>query len=332
MIQRFKMYHWNIVFPMKTSKALLFKLLMVPLVLGMNTANAQTPADAEMMPTGDLCFFLGYDYGSFDEYWEGSKLRTNATIATVERRTVMPMLAVGVFKNANLYVGVPHVSTRSTEPNGGKFAGVNGFQDLGISLKYQALRKKMAGGELMLLGSTGFSTPATNYLADYMPYSLGVGAPEFFLRSIAQYKLNNNLYFRASAAHMWRGYAKTERDYYYSNGSRYSNYMDVPNAWNFEGVIGFRAFDNTLRLEAIYGGQRSTSGDDIRPYYAPKPTNKVNFDRWGLFAQYYFKNIDGLGVLAYHNRVFDGLNTGKINNTGVGVSYQFNFKKNTNVQ
>src|SRR5690606_35650613 len=81
MIQRFKMYHWNIVFPMKTSKALLFKFLIVPLVLGMNDANAQTPADAEMMPTGDLCFFLGYDYGSFDEYWEGSKLRTNATIA-----------------------------------------------------------------------------------------------------------------------------------------------------------------------------------------------------------------------------------------------------------
>src|SRR5690606_17216562 len=129
-------------------------------------------------------------------------------IATVERRTIMPVIAFGIFKNANLYVGVPHVSTKSTEPNGGKFAGVDGFQDFGVSLKYQALRKKMSGGELMLFASTGYSTPATNYLADYMPYSLGLGAPEFFLRGIVQHKFNNNLYVRTSAAHIWKGYAE----------------------------------------------------------------------------------------------------------------------------
>lgn len=306
---------------------------MLPLLLAMyNSSNAQTPSDAEMMPLHDICFFLGYDYGSFDQYWEGSKLRSNATIATLERKTISPVIAFGLFKNANLYVGVPHVSTRSTGENGGKYAGVDGFQDLGIALKYQALRKKMSSGELFLLTSAGFSTPASNYLADYMPYSLGLGAPEFFLRGIVQHKWNNNFYVRASVAHTWRGYAETERDYYYSNGSRYSTYMDVPNAWNFEGAIGLKALDNALRIELLYAGQRSTSGDDIRAYYAPKPTNKVNFDRWGLFAQYYFKNIEGLGVIAYHNRVFEGLNAAKINNTGVGVSYQFNFKNTNNVQ
>src|SRR5690606_21209556 len=218
---------------------------------------------------------------------------------------------------------VPHVSTKSTGPNGGKFAGVEGFQDLGISLKYQFLRKKMPGGELSLLSSVGYSTPASNYLADYMPYSLGLGAPELFVRVIMEHKWNNNMYFRTSIAHLWRGYAKAERDYYYSDGSRYSNYMDVPNAWSFDGVIGWRLLGNSLKLELIYAAQRSTSGDNIRAYNAPQPTNRVDFDRWGLFAQYYFKNIKGLGVQAYHNRVFDGMNTGKINNTGFGVTYQF---------
>src|SRR5690606_18668395 len=121
-------------------------------------------------------------------------------------------------------------------------------------------------------------------------------------------------------------------DYYYSNGSRYSNYMDVPHAWSYEGVLGFRALDNKLRLELMYAGQTSTSGDDIRAYNAPQPTNKVNFDRVGLFAQYFFNEVGGLGILAYHHQVVNGLNTGKLTNTGVGITYQFNFKKKENVQ
>ena len=108
--------------------------------------------------------------------------------------------------------------------------------------------------------------------------------------------------------------------------------MDVPNAWSYEGAVGFKMLSNSLKLELTYGAQRSTSGDDIRAYFAAKPTNKVNFDRLGLSAHYFFKDIKGLGVLAYHNRVFDGMNTGKINNTGFGVTYQFNFKNNNHVQ
>lgn len=328
-----KMFHriGTMHYLMKISKAFSKSLLIIPLISTFNT-HAQTPNDAEMMPVGDICFLLSYDYGSFDEYWEGSKLRENATIATVERKTVLPMVAVGVLKNVNLYVSLPHVSTRSTEPNGGKFAGVKGFQDLGISLKYRALRKEMLGGELLLLSSAGYSTPASTYLADYIPYSLGLGTKEFFLRGVVEHRLNNGLHFRGSVAHLWRGYAKAERDYYYSDGSRYSHYMDVPNAWSYEGAIGFKTLGNALKLELIYAAQRSTSGDNIRAYNAAQPTNKVNFDRWGVFAQYSFKNIKGLGVLAYHNRVFDGMNFGKINNTGLGVTYQFNFKKNNDVQ
>src|SRR5690606_932760 len=245
----FKMHHWvdMLHFPMKTSNILFRELLMILLLFTFYNANAQTPNDAEMMPLGDICFLLSYDYGSFDEYWEGSKLRENATIATVERKTVLPMVAVGVLKNVNLYVSLPHVSTGSTEPNGGKFAGVKGFQDLGLSLKYRAFRKEMLGGELLLLSSAGYSTHASTYLAEYIPYSLGLGAKELFLRGVVEHRLNNGLHFRGNVAHLWRGYAKAERDYYYSDGSRYSHYMDVPNAWSYEGAIGFKTLGNALK-------------------------------------------------------------------------------------
>lgn len=313
-------------------KLILLSNVMLALLSFLNTYG-QTPNDALMMPKGDICILLNYDFGSFDEYWEGSTLRKNATIATIERNTILPMAAIGIFDNLNFYVGVPHVSTKSTGPNGGRFAGVKGFQDLGIALKYLAFRDTIPGGELSLLSTVGFSTPASNYLADYMPYSLGFGAPELSVRGIAEYKLNNGLYFRASLAHLWRGYAEAERDYYYSDGSRYSFWMDVPNAWNYETILGTWLFDHSLRIELSYVGQNSTSGDDIRPYNSPQPTNEVDFDRVGLYAQYFFQgSVKGLGVQAYHNRVFNGLNAAKINNTGVGMTYQFNFKSNKNVQ
>ncbi len=287
--------------------------------------KCQTPNDALMMPARNICILLGYDTGQFDRYWEGERLRNNETIAKVDRDVIMPMIAVGIVNDLNFFVGVPYVQTESSENNGGRLAGVNGFQDIGFALKYKALDKNIGIGQLRLLTSVGYSTPVSNYLSDYLPYSIGFGAPEFALRGIAQYKLDKGFYIRGMLAHLWRGYAEVERDYYYNNGSYYSSYMDVPNAWNFEGIVGNWFLNNTLKLEMNYNGLRSTSGDDIRAYNAAQPTNKVNTDRVGISLQYYLPFIKGLGLVAYHNRTVDGLNSAKYNNTGAGLTYQFDF-------
>lgn len=292
--------------------------------------QGQTPNDALMMPSKNICVLLSYDHGQFDRYWEKDYLRRNETIATVNRETILPMAAIGIFDNLNLYLGLPYVKTESSEPNGGKFIGAKGFQDFGISLKYKAFEKTIGIGQLSLFSTIGYTTPATNYLSDYMPYSLGFGAPEFSLRGIAQYKFKNGFYVRGMLAHLWRGYTEAERDYYYNNGSYYSAIMDVPNAWNFEGILGIWLLNNSMKLELNYTGLKSTSGDDIRPYNAAQPTNKVKFDRIGASIQYYIPAIKGLGVVGYHNRVVNGLNTAKFSNTGIGLTFQFNFIKDKN--
>ena len=210
------------------------------------------------------------------------------------------------------------------------FAGARGFQDIGFALKYRPIRTEWGPGRISFLGTAGFSTPFTNYLSDYRPYSIGAGVPEFSLRAIAQYEFKNQLYFRASAAQLWRGYTEAERDYYYNDGSYYTAWMDVPNAWTYETILGKWLFDTTLKLELSYSSLTSTSGDDIRAYNAAQPTNKVEVDRLGFSAQYYFKSIKGLGIVAYHNRVVDGRNTPKMSNTGFGLTYQFNVIKKTN--
>ncbi len=298
-------------------------ILFLMAFFSMGAIHAQTPSDAIMMKKRELCFAAVYEHGSWDHYWEGTSLRNNETVATLKRNTVLPMVAIGLIDKVNLIVSVPYVQTKSTDPNGGKFEGAKGFQDLGLALKGEVINKQMGPGKLAFLTTLGYSTPITNYLSDYRPYSIGFGANEVSLRGILQYKWDKGLYIRTSTAHLWRGQTEAERDFYYNNGSYYTSWMDVPNAWTYDGVVGIWMLENSLRMEANYTGLKSTSGDDIRSYNAPQPTNKVNMDQVGFFTQYYLKKVKGLGVLGYYSQVVNGRNTGKFSTFGFGATYQF---------
>ncbi|GAA5041177.1 hypothetical protein GCM10011506_42590 [Marivirga lumbricoides] len=289
--------------------------------------QAQTPSDALMMNSKQICFLLDYNYSSFDNYWEGELKRENQTIAMVKRNSILSMVAVGILDNLNFYAGVPYIKTESTHPNGGKFAGASGFQDLTVALKYRWLNKQLGNGRLAGLATIGFSIPVSQYLPDYMPYSIGLGTPELSYRAILECRHNSDWYLRGAGTYLWRGYAKAEREYYYNNGSYYTPWMDVPSAITAEAVIGKWLFSDALQIELSYLGSRSLSGDDIRPYNPPQPTNKVHMDRVGVFAHYFFPKLKGLGFLAYHNRIVAGRNVPEMNTTGFGATYFFNYRK-----
>lgn len=307
----------------KPSLSPISTLIIIFIFLVTAPLQAQTPSDSWMMKKGEICIALTYDRGSFDQYWEGSNLRKNETIATVIRKTVMPMVAVGILNDLNFYIAVPYIKTESSNPNGGLLQGAEGFQDLSLALKYRIINKSIGEGKLEIFTAGGFSTPITNYLSDYRPYSIGNGTEEWSLRAIAQYRLNSGLYLRTMAGHLFRGQTKAERDYYYNNGSYYTAWMDVPSAWEYNVAAGTWLVDNKLKLEATYYALQSTSGDDVRRYNAPQPTNKVNFNQVGFSAQYYFKSLKGLGLLAYTSHVLSGRNTGKATMFGAGATYQF---------
>ena len=112
-----------------------------------------------------------------------------------------------------------------------------------------------------------------------------------------------------------------------TNGSYFTPWMDVPSAITAEFVLGKWLLDKSLQLEINYWGQNSLSGDDIRAYNAPQPTNQVNMHRVGLFAHYFFKSVPGLGIVAYHNRVIHGRNAPEFKTIGTGVTYFFNYRK-----
>lgn len=281
---------------------------------------AQTPLDGLMMKKGEICIAPMYEAGSWDTYWEGEVPRDNDNIGTFHRKAFMPMVVLGLFDRVNFIVSVPYIKTEAT---GGQMTGVEGIQDLGLSLKAEVLGKEYSKSQLKLFANLSFSTPLSDYLSDYQPFSLGLGTNELGIRAIGQYELNSGWYIRGSAAYLHRGTTEAERPYYYQDGSYYTSTMDVPDAVQAQVGLGKWLFGHSLRAEASLMSFRSTSGDDIRAYNAPQPTNKVDFDRVDAFAQYYFQNIKGLGVLAYYQYIFSGRNMGQFSTVGVGVTYQF---------
>ncbi len=283
--------------------------------------NAQTPLDGLMMPKGEICVAVVYEDANWDKYWEGTYLRTNQNVGTFNRKMVMPMIVGGITDKINVIVSLPYVKTSAS---GGQMAGADGLQDFGISLKAQLVDHTAGKGKLKVFSNLSFSTPASNYLADYLPFSLGFGTNELGLRAIGLYELDKGPYFRISGAYLHRGATQAERDFYYEDDAFYTSTMDVPDALHAQASLGSWFFQKKLRVEASLTSFRCASGGDIRAYNSPQPTNKVDFDRLEGFAQYYFNNVKGLGVLAYYNHMFSGRNMGQFSGYGLGLTYQFN--------
>ena len=289
------------------------------------TALSQTYTDAIMMQKKEICIALMYDQGTWDEYWEGTNLITNQNIGTFTRSTYMPMIAYGITDKLNVLLSVPYVSTKS---DGGQLAGVKGLQDVNVAVKYEAIKKDFGDHRVSALAVAQFGTPMTNYLSDYMPYSLGLGTQEVTGRIIGQYEYNKMFYVRATAAYVWRGQTEVERPYYYNNGSYYTTFMEVPSAMNYQAVLGAWTLKHSLRVEASYNIMNSLDGDDIRRWNMPQPTNKMEVTQAGLFAQYYFTAIEpikGLSLMASFNQVLEGRNMGKATGFGGAIAYQFKF-------
>ena len=298
----------------------LFLGLLVASLGFVRLSIAQTPLDGLMMPKGEICLAIVYENTTWDRYWEGSTIRVNQNIGTFTKHMGMPMLVGGITDKVNVILSLPYVKTAASA---GQLTGVQGIQDFGISVKALLLEKSIGKGKLTGFSNLSLSTPASNYLSDYMPFSLGFGANELGIRAIGKYELDKGPYFRASYAYLNRGTTQADREYYFSNGSFYTSTMDVPDAFQGQVTVGSWMFNKKLRVEASLTTIRSASGDDIRTYCMPLPTNKVDFDRVEGFAQYYFKTNGGFGLIASYQKAISGRNMGQFSGYGLGITYQF---------
>ena len=78
----------------------------------------------------------------------------------------------GITSRLAIVAGAPYVWT---DASAGVLHGMHGIQDLSGWLKWEAYRQKIGSrGELSLFAAVGASVPLTNYLADYLPLSIGL--------------------------------------------------------------------------------------------------------------------------------------------------------------
>lgn len=295
-------------------------LTVFGIVLFATSLRAQTPTDALMMEKGEICFAAIYTHDTWDEYWEGTLKRNNGNIGTLTRQTVMPMFALGIVDRVNVIAALPWMKTEASE---GQVRGAQGLQDWGLWLKGTAIDKAVGSGDLTLHAVLGVTGPASNYLPDFMPFSLGLGAMEGSLRGILQYKTNSGVYVRGQAGFHLRGNSTIERDYYYTTQGYYTDEVDMPDALTYGGTVGVWLLDNSLKIEANFDGLKTLGGFDIRRQDAGFPSNKMIFTRVGGGLQYYFPNVKGLGLLASGGYVLSGRNVGQSLAISGGVTYQF---------
>lgn len=295
--------------------------MAVALCMGMAPrAAAQTPTDAIMMDKGQLCLAALYTHDTWDHYWEGSLKRNNGNIGTLKRQSIMPMLALGFSERINLIAALPWVRT---EASAGQVSGAQGLQDWGLWLKAELWRTPLGTGKLSALAVAGGGGPASNYLPDFAPFSLGLGAPEISLRGILHYQLDKGPYLRAQIGHHWRGHATIERDYYYTTQGFYTDQVKVPSAITYGFTLGSWLLQNSLKVEAVYDGMITQGGHDIRRQDVGFPSNRMIFARVGGGIQYYFSQIKGLGLLASGTYILEGRNLGQSTTFTGGILYQF---------
>lgn len=305
-----------------------YGLMVIFLFLLLNKGAAQTDLDGIMMGKKQLCTGPVYNYSGWKNYWEGTLKRNNLNLGTVSTQTVSLMGSYGVTSKINLLFNVPFVQTKASA---GTFSGLKGLQDLSLFLKWKAFERKTDIGTFSLIGVGGVSLPLTNYVADYLPLSIGLRSKTASARLVLDYE-KGNFFATASGTYVFRDNIKIDRTSYYTTALHLSNEVNMPNGGNFNFRTGIRS--RRLIAEAVFNSWKTFGGFDITKNNAPFPSNKMNATTAGLNFKYIaFPKIEHLSLLAGGGTTIAGRNVGQSTNFYGGFFYILDFnhstKKNT---
>lgn len=295
--------------------------LMMLLFLLHPSAKAQTDLDAIMMAKQNFCVGAMYSYSSWKNYWEGTFKRNNQNLGTVSTKMYSLMGTYGVTDKLNVIFNVPYVQTHASE---GTLHGMKGFQDLSLWLKYMPVEKEVGKGIFSVYVIGGFSTPLTNYIADYLPLSIGLHSTTVSGRLMLDYQ-TGNFFATASGTYTFRNDITIDRNSYYTTQEILSNKVDMPNVLSFNFRTGFRS--DRLIAEAILSNMNTLGGFDIRKNDMPFPSNKMNATMLGVNFKYNFKMVPGLSVVAGGNTTVAGRNVGQSTAYEGSVFYILDFSK-----
>jgi len=303
---------------MNKIKCLLFFCLFALADYGL----AQTDIDGLMMAKRNICGGFIYGYSSWNQYWEGSLLRKNENIGTVSSQSVMAMANYGITTNLNVIAMAPWISNKASA---GTLIGQSGIQDLTVLLKYQFLSKTILGMDMSMLALGGGSMPLTNYVADYLPLSLGMQSKNAIGRLMIDAQ-KGHWYGTASASYVRRGNISIDRTAYYTTEMIYSNHVALPEVFGYNLRAGWRDGAD-LVAELVFDQMNTLGGFDIRRNDMPFPSNNMDASRLGVNLKLPVPKTNGLSVMATAMFTLAGRNMGKANMFSGGLVYQAMFNK-----
>ena len=271
------------------------------------------------MAKKNFCIGGSYGYSSWKNYWEGTFHRNNQNLGTVSTQMVMLMGTYGITRKLNVVVGAPYVWTHSTA---GTLHGQHGIQDLSAWIKYQAVEQHTGQGVLSVFVLGGASLPLTNYIADYLPLSIGLQSKTLSGRLMVDYQ-QGNFFATGSGTYTWRSNITIDRNAYYTTSLHLTNEVDMPNVAAENLRIGYRS--PRLVIEALAANMNTLGGFDIRKNDMPFPSNRMNSTMAGAHVKYSVAAVRGLELNAEGDYTLAGRNVGQATMLDVGVFYIFDF-------
>ncbi len=301
----------------QTSIALLLLLLI-------KTASAQTDIDAVMMEKNAFCVGPMYSYSSWKNYWEGTLKRDNQNLGKVSTQMFGLMGNYGLTRKINILFSAPYVKTKASA---GTLHGMSGVQDLSLFVKWRPYQKKLGSGKLSLFGIVGVSLPLSNYVADFLPLSIGLRSKTASLRIMGDYQ-QDNLFATGSATYVFRDNITIDRTSYYTTQLHLTNEVEMPDGANFNFRAGFR--NHRLIAEAVVNNWTTLGGFDITRNNMPFPSNRMNATTVGINVKYVLPSLPQLSIVAGGNATVAGRNIGQATTVYGSFFYVLDFNSKTN--
>jgi len=293
--------------------------LVVLMLAILNTSLAQTDEDAIMMSKNNLCSGIMYGHSSWNNYWEGTLKRDNQNLGTVSSNMFSIMENYGVNRKLNIIANLPYIETKAS---GGTLHGMKGLQDLSAWVKWMPVEKSLKKGTISLYFLGGASLPVSNYVADFLPLSIGLHSKTLSGRVIVDYQLGN-FFTTASATYTYRSNVTIDRTSYYTTTLVLSNEVQMPDVMSENFRIGYRS--SHLIAEAVLSNMTTLSGFDIRRNDMPFLSNQMNATTAGVNFKYTLQKISALAITGGANYTIAGRNVGQSTNLNIGVFYVVDF-------
>ena len=300
-------------------------IVVLPVLVIALTATSlpsQTVDDGMLMPRRAFSTGVVYAHDSWSQYWEGTLKRTNGNIGTVTTQSVAWMGSYGVTDRLSVIATLPYVRTSASQ---GPLHGMDGVQDVTLAVKYQLLATPFTERgtvRAMVVGAAGI--PASNYVPDFLPLSIGLASRQFSGRFTLNFQAHQGWFLNGSTAYTWRTKVTLDRPAYYTNGQLYlSDEVAMPNVFDYSVTAGYQR--GRLCIPISLSQQRTLGGGDIRRQDMPFVSNRMDFVKVGGLVMYTLPAPSKFGMRLGMSRIISGRNVGQSTTLTAGLFHTFQF-------